>query len=176
MTGKMTFIIHEWIKKMLDEEKIDSTLSVPLMMMVSGIEDDIEYKLEPYHEKRSGDSNRYCWKLCEEIAKVYKTTKEEIYKSTIKAMGIYEVVPIRKENVERFKEAWESKGLGNICKVIGDSKLKGFVNLKIYFGTSNYTSKEMNEYIDKLRKLGEKAGIDVLTLEEKIKLDMREKW
>lgn len=123
--------------------------------------------------KRSNESNFYCWKLCGSIASVINVPKEEVYRQIIKETGIFEVIPIKDESVERFVKEWTSKGTGNVCEVMGKSKLFGYTNVKIYFGTSSYNSKEMNKFIEILRKRGQSVGVDVYTLEEIMNLNGR---
>ena len=66
----------------------------------------------------------------------------------IKEIGPYEIVPVKNQAVERYIKAWEKNGLGWICENIGDSKFKNYTNLKAYYGSSYYDSKEMSRLID----------------------------
>ena len=61
-------------------------------------------------KRRSLDANAYCFVLCQKIAEKISNTKEFVYKQAIKQVGQFEIVPIRDDAVERWIEAWESKG------------------------------------------------------------------
>lgn len=125
-------------------------------------QDDI-FEIKKKKNKRSLNANGYAWKLCSEIANVLNITKEEVYKKVIKETGEFEVVPIKKEAVEMFVRGWTSKGIGWICDV-ESSKLKGYVNVVIYYGSSIYDTKQMSRLIDSLVQEAKMLGI--VTLDE----------
>ena len=106
-------------------------------------------EVKKYHPKRSLDANAYAWVLIEKLARKLNTTKVEVYRKTIRELGIYEVVPIKKEAVERYIEIWEKNGAGWICEKT-TSKLDGYVNILTYYGSSVFDSKEMHRFIDSL--------------------------
>ena len=89
----------------------------------------------------------YAWILLGELQEVLNIPKEEIYKDLIKHIGSYEVVPIKNEAVEKFRNAWSKNGLGWITEIT-KSKLEGFTNVLAYYGSSIYNSKEMSRLID----------------------------
>lgn len=83
------------------------------------------YKVKEYKEKRSLDSNAYCWVLLGKLQDELKIPKEEIYKDLIKNIGSYEVIPVKNEAVEKFRQAWSSHGIGWITETM-KSKLERF--------------------------------------------------
>ena len=91
------------------------------------IEQDKEkqYELKEYKPRRSLDSNAYCWLLLGKLQDALKIPKEDIYKSLIKEIGSYEIVPVKNEAVERFRQAWSKNGLGWITETM-KSKLERF--------------------------------------------------
>lgn len=125
---------------------------------------DIEVK--KHRNKRSLDANAYCWVLCEKLAIAMDITKEEVYKQEIMMVGKSVIVPIKIEEVEYFKNAWENKGLGYICEDLGKSKLENFENLRLYYGSSSYNTKDMSRLINSIVDDCKLQGIETLPSEE----------
>ena len=100
-----------------------------------------------YYNKRSLDANAYMWVLIGEIQKILNIPKEDIYKDLIKNIGDYEVIPIKDEAVEKFRNAWSKNGLGWVTETT-PSKLKGYTNVITYYGSSTYDTKSMARLID----------------------------
>lgn len=84
---------------------------------------DKKYEVKEYKEKRSLDSNAYCWVLLGKLQDKLDIPKEEIYKDLIRNIGSYEIVPVKDEAVERFRKAWNKNGIGWITETM-KSKLK----------------------------------------------------
>ena len=106
-----------------------------------------EYEIKEHRQKRSLDANGYLWVLISKIGEVINAPKEDIYKDMIKGVGVYEVVPIKNEAVDKFCEAWHKNGLGWITETT-KSKLEGYTNVLAYYGSSEYDTKEMSRLID----------------------------
>lgn len=147
---KITFLVNSNINS-LEEIK-----NVPLL--------DIEAK--KHRNKRSLDANAYCWVLCEKLAVKMNISKEEVYKQEIMQVGKSVIVPIKNEEVEYFKSAWENKGLGYICESLGNSKIAGYENLRLYYGSSSYNTKDMSRLIDSIVEDCKLQGIETLPPEE----------
>lgn len=125
--------------------------------------DDKVFEIKEYRKKRSLNANSYAWVLCGAIANVLGSTKEEVYKKVIREVGEFEVVPIRRDAVEKFIKIWRSKGLGWLCDA-KPSKLKGFVNVTVYYGSSVYDTQQMSRLINSLVEEAKVLGI--VTLDE----------
>lgn len=125
---------------------------------------DIEAK--KHRNKRSLDANAYCWVLLGKLAEKMDMKSEEIYKMEIKDIGVYEVLPIKNEAVEKFIEAWQKNGIGWPCEIIGKSKLDGYTNIKAYYGSSTYDSKQMGRLIDSIVEDCKMQGIPTDTPEQ----------
>ena len=119
-----------------------------------------KYEVKEYKEKRSLDANAFTWCLLEKLQDKLHIPKEEIYRDLIKNIGSYEVVPIRDEAVDRFRQAWSKNGLGWITETT-KSKLKGYTNVLAYYGTSIYNKSEMSRFIDLLVQECEQLDIEV---------------
>lgn len=137
-----------------------------------------EIKVLKKRNKRSLDANAYMWVLCDKLAKKLNSTADEIYMLMISRYGTSEIVPIKKEAVESFVIKWQSQGLGNICLNLGDCKrTEGYQNIKMFFGSSTYDTKEMSVLIDGIVSEAKEQGIETLTPAEleRIKKDWGKK-
>ena len=114
---------------------------------------DITSSLEEYlgknlnvdlkREKRSNNANSYLWVLLGEMQEKLKIPKEDIYRHIVEECGVYEVIPIRNDALEKFRESWEHNGLGWTTST-QTSKLNGYTNVVAYYGTSVYSKDEMS--------------------------------
>lgn len=84
-----------------------------------------QYEVKVYKPKRSLDSNAYAWVLLGKLQDKLHIPKEEIYRDLIRNIGSYEIVPVRDEAVEKFRQAWSKNGLGWITETT-KSKLERF--------------------------------------------------
>ncbi|MDE6142246.1 MAG: hypothetical protein K2G03_06545, partial [Bacilli bacterium] len=86
---------------------------------------DKKYEIKEYKQKRTLDSNAYCWVLLGKLQDELHIKKEDIYRDLIKNIGSYEIVPIKNEAVERFRESWSRNGIGWITETM-KSKFERF--------------------------------------------------
>lgn len=128
-----------------------------------GIEKGIDYemKITKKQKRRSLDANAYAWVLIKKLAKHYNIPPEQVYRKEIHELPCYDIVPIKADAVERWKSNWESKGLGWICEIMGDSKIQGYVNTVNFYGSSVYSSVEMARLIDNILDDCNDAGIHI---------------
>lgn len=106
-----------------------------------------KFEIKEYKAKRSLDANAYCWTLLGKLQEALHKPKEEIYRDMIKEIGSYEIVPIKNEAVDKFRNSWSKNGLGWITDTM-KSKLDGFTNVICYYGSSSYDTKEMSRLIE----------------------------
>ena len=158
----------------IDIEKCANTKELEDMMNKKDITYEIEIK--PYKEKRSNDANAYMWVLCDKIALVMGngTTKEEIYREAVRKVGVFEILPVKKEAISRFIKSWCRNGMGWVCDNTGRSKLDGFENIVAYYGSSTYNTKEMSRLIDYIVEEAKDYGIETLP-PNKLK-SLKESW
>ena len=133
---------------------------------------DLEVK--EHRKKRSLDANAYAWVLINKLADVMRIPPTEVYRQAIQDIsGNSEILPIKEGAVEQFKQAWQHNGLGWMCRDMGKSKLPGYRNLMVYYGSSVYNSKQMSDLIDHL--VQDCKALDIETLPpEKLSLLMEE--
>ena len=133
---------------------------------------DLEVK--EHRKKRSLDANAYCWVLIHKLAEVMRIPAVEVYRQAIQDIsGNNEILSVKEEAVEQFKQAWSHHGLGWICKEMGKSKIPGYRNLMVYYGSSVYNSKQMSDFIDHLVQDCKALEIETLS-PEKLSLLMEE--
>ena len=126
---------------------------------------DIEVK--EHRNKRSLDANAYAWVLINKLADVMRIPPTEVYRQAIQDIsGNSEVIPVREDAVEQFKQAWSNHGIGWICRDMGRSKLPGYWNLMVYYGSSVYNTKQMSDLIDALVQDCKALDIEVLPPEK----------
>lgn len=147
---KLEFIVNDQVDSLEEIENVELL--------------DIEAK--KHRNKRSLDANAYCWVLLGKLAEKMNIKAEEIYKMEIKDIGVYEVLPIKNAAVEKFIEAWQKNGIGWPCEVIGNSKIDGYTNVKAYYGSSTYDSKQMCRLIDSIVEDCKLQGIPTDTPEQ----------
>ena len=127
----------------------------------------LDITIKKHRNKRSLDANAYCFVLCQKIAEKVGNTKEYVYRQAIKNVGQFEIVPIRNDALEKWMNAWNSKGLGWISEVFSESKIEGYTNTINYYGSSVYDSKEMALLINEIVEQAKELEIDTITESEK---------
>ena len=78
---------------------------------------DKQFELKEYKQKRSLDSNAYAWVLLGKL--------QDKLHIPIKNIGSFEIIPVKNEAVERFRQAWSNHGLGWVTETM-KSKLERF--------------------------------------------------
>ncbi len=84
-----------------------------------------QYEVKEVKRKRSLDSNAYAWVLLGKLQDKLHIPKEEIYRDLIRNIGSFEVLPVRNEAVERFRQSWSKNGIGWVTETM-KSKLERF--------------------------------------------------
>ena len=145
---KITFIINEReALQQIDEIKDLEKLNV---------------EAKKYRQKRSLDANAYCWVLINKLAEKLNLKPIEVYRKAISEVGVREIVPVKNEAVERYKEVWQNNGLGWLCETV-PSKLNGYTNVVAWYGSSVYDSKEMSRLVDSIVEECKSQNIETMT-------------
>lgn len=131
-----------------------------------------EIVLKRKKKKKSLTANAYMWVLCDEIAKVLKSTKDEVYRQAILNVGVFIHMACVEHAWERTQTEWASKGLGYFCQET--ERNRGWISFHAYVGSSNYTAQELARLIDELVQEAENIGINTLSSRERRQLIM--KW
>lgn len=123
-----------------------------------------EADLKEHKQKRSLDANAYAWVLIGKLANKIGLPKEEVYREFVKDVGNnYEILPIRNEAVDKWISNWQSKGIGFVCDILGESKLDGYTNVITYYGSSTYDSSQMSKLINLIVDECKQQGIETMT-------------
>ena len=125
---------------------------------------ELSVKLCNFTNKRSLSQNSYLWLLLDQIAAKIKSTKEEVYRNFVKDYGVFEILPIKEQAIERFKTNWSKNGLGWFTEDLGDSKLTGFKKVIAYYGSSTYNIQEMKRLLDAVVDECQELGIQTMSL------------
>lgn len=121
--------------------------------------------VKEHRKKRSLDANAYAWVLIGKLSDAMRIPPTVVYTNAIQDIGgNYEVIPIREEAVDKFKEIWEKQGLGWPCVDMGPSKIRGYKNLRAYYGSSTYDTRQMSVLIESL--IQDCKALDIETLSE----------
>lgn len=135
------------------------------------LEQDKEKKFEikDYREKRSLDSNSYCWVLCDKIAKELSKdgkiiTKEQVYQDNILQIGTFEPMIVEEKALDNFKRIWSRQGLGFLIQEV--SRKDKCVKIHCYYGSSTYNTKEMSLLINLLIELAKSLNIETKSQQE----------
>lgn len=136
-------------------------------------EDKLSVEIKKYRNKRSLDANAYMWVLISKLEEKVNIPKDIIYKDAIKNIGVYEVIPVKNEAVDRFIEAWTKNGLGWVCETT-KSKLEGYTNILAYYGSSTYNTAEMSRLIDLI--VQECKQLDIETMSKSELESLIESW
>lgn len=131
-------------------------------------------EVKRYRERRSLDANAYCWVLLDALGARLGIDKTELYRAHIREIGgNCEIVCVKEASAEKLRSAWESHGLGWVTDQM-ESKLKGCVNVVLYYGSSTYDTAQMSRLIDNIVQDCKAQGIDTRTPEEIARL--KEEW
>lgn len=148
--------------------EISFTTDKSILKQFNDVKDDKELtvQVKEYRQKRTLSQNAYMWVLLNEIGKAVNRSKEDIYKELVKDYGVFEILPLKNEAVNRFNHNWTKNGLGWFTETIGQSKLKGYTNLIAYYGSSTYDTQEMNRLLDAVVNECQELGIQTMTMAE----------
>lgn len=123
-------------------------------------QEDKQYEIKEYSEKRSLSQNAYLWEIINKIGNITRKSKEEIYFDLLKHYGQSTIISVL-SNIELngFIKYYEIIGTANIND-------KEFNHIKVYKGSSEYDSKEMAILIDGLIQEASNLGISTMTPNE----------
>lgn len=126
-----------------------------------------DLQIKEHRKKRSLDANAYAWVLIGRIADAMRLPPDEVYRQAIVNIGgNYEILPVKEEAVSKFKEIWQHQGIGWPVFDMGASKIPGYRNLRAYYGSSTYDTKQMSQLIEIIVQDCQALGIETKTDEE----------
>lgn len=119
-----------------------------------------EYELKQVRKKRSLDANGMAWALIHQIAAEVKISPEEVYREAVRSIGgVSEVIMIKREAVEQFKEAFCKEHIGRHVNVMPNAN-REYMTLIVSYGSSDYDTRQMGALIDALIEDARSLGIE----------------
>jgi len=135
-----------------------------------------DVSIQERRKRRSQDANAYAWVLIGKLAAKLSISPNEVYRQYIPDVGDnYYILPIKSELVAAWDRQWCEGHDGRMIVDMGPSRaLKGYNNVRTYFGSSDYDARQMSRLIDMIVQDCKEQGIETLTPCE---LDaMKERW
>lgn len=129
-------------------------------------------ELKEFRQKRSLDANAYLWVLLDKIAQVIRSTKEEVYLDYIKQYGVYRDFELSDDEAKTFRVAWSMLGTGWPTELVDYAEDK--VIIRAYYGSSQYSTRQMSRLIDMVVEDAKELGIETMTPQELSRL--KEGW
>ena len=153
-----------------------------LCTLVQSLDKNKQYDIEikEHRNRRSLDANAYCWvlldKISVELSKENHISPEDVYRQLIPHVGgNSKILPIKNDAVESWERIWSENRTGWICEDMGECRtLEGYRNIRCYYGSSVYDTKQMSRLIDLVVQEAKQLGIETMTPAE---LDrIKEEW
>lgn len=133
------------------------------MDVCDALKPDKEYNVTIKGKGRSLDANAYCWVLLDRLAAHYGISKQEVYRQEIRNIGgVSDVLCLQEKAADAFCRSWERNGIGWMAETF-PSKLKGCVNVTVWYGSSTYDTEQMSRLIDAVVQDCKSAGIETMT-------------
>lgn len=127
----------------------------------------LELIIRPIRHKRSVDANAYMWVLCDKIARVIRSTKEEVYREHIMSRGRFRDAAVAMgAPTQELVEWWEHRGDGWIAEIRPDCDIQGHNKVRLYKGSSVYDTKEFAYLLDGIVEEAKAFGIETATPDE----------
>ena len=157
-------------------QNVTVTVAADFSEMYDELKDHpVEVEIKKAVKHRSMEANRYAWVLIDQIAARKHITKEEVYRLTImNTGGVSEDGMMKTAAIPTFRKIWESQGLGNQVEVVDTEEETGWSSIRLYYGSSHYSSAQMSVFLDNLIQDAESLGIPTITPKEEER--MLGKW
>lgn len=135
---------------------------------------ELDVKLSKHRNRRSLDANAYAWFLIDKIAEAMSISKEEVYREAIRSIGgVSKTVCAQNEAVDELRMIWETNGIGWQSETT-PSKIAGCTNVILYYGSSQYDTRQMSRLIDQL--VEDCKALDIETLPPDKLAALEEAW
>lgn len=161
MRGAITAFMYNGVKrKTIVEVELDGNQCEELESLKNR---DITADFRIFREKRSLNANAYAWTLIGKLADRMKLPSEEVYRDYIKSMGVYRDIEITESAENTMRTVWQAHGIGWVAEKIDDSEGDGLIMMRLYYGSSVYTTKQMGRFIDAIVQDCKAVGIPTMT-------------
>lgn len=107
-------------------------------------------EVKEQHKKRSLDANAMYWSMVDSLSEVTRVPPDEIYRQHIRDIGgNYWIVPIREDALETWERIWTAGHIGRQIEDMGKCRnTKGYHNVRCYWSSSDYDTRQMSRLID----------------------------
>lgn len=147
--------------KLLLEIDKSSVKSVNEMQDDKSLAKDLTVEISRHVKKRKISHNALFWDMCNLLSKKIDIPTIDIYRKLVRESGVNEIIPVKDNVVDSFIKKWECGGLGWFAEVFDKSKLSGYTNIIIYFGSSTYDSAEFTRLVNSLKQECLNVGLDI---------------
>lgn len=133
------------------------SLATARRLIDSSSDKELDCDIKPHREKRSLTANAYAWQLMSKIGKAITPPipNEEVYEMMLRQYAPVQVVCVPKEvNLKEYVPH---------CEPWAES---GEMYWKVYKGSSEYDSHEMQVFIEGIKSEAEALGIETMTDKE----------
>ena len=131
------------------------------------IEPGKEYDIVLHKNKRSLDANAYAWVLIDKLSAKLGLSPIEVYRQAIENTGgvTATIVCVADVAAPTLIKSWEKGHLGRQCQQF-PSNTPGYVNVKLIYGSSDYSTQQMSRFIDGLVQDAQALGIETMPPEK----------
>lgn len=159
-TGKIQNITKDW-----QTGQLQITFSINEHSVINEIDDikeceKLSITAKKWRQKRSLDSNAYCWLLCSKIAEVIKSSKDEVYEDMLQKYGYFYQDEDGYISVTVKTDVDMSKISGHWKFLKTNGKFTSYLMIK---GSSEYDTKEMSHFVDCIVEEAKLLGIETMT-------------
>lgn len=176
----MTTITFDKVSWQRDRDGVWLCLHAEVPSQVQGIcekfAEDKRYvaELKEYREKRSLTANAYFWQLLDKMAAALMRDKEDLYLDYVKHIGPFKDFTLTEEEAKTFRVAWSMLGTGWPTEQVDISEDGDKLVIRAYYGSSQYSTRQMSRLIDTVVEDAKGLGIETLTPLELARL--KEEW
>lgn len=126
---------------------------------------ELEVLIDKWRNKRSGGHNRLFWDMCGYLSDHINDptiTQLTIYRELIKEYGVSTIYPVEDGLLDLVIRDWENRGDGWLTQKQRKSNLDGnYTNVKFWFGSSIYDSKQFWKIVEGLKITCRDNGLDI---------------
>lgn len=141
-----------------------------LIPQMLDLDQNKKFELKEHKKIRSKSQNNYAWELMEKMAKVLRTSKDEVYEIMLQRYGTLLKIDDEIVTIARKKELQSSADLH--IKFMGKREVNNNLlnTYAVIKGSSQYDTKEMSIFIDGVISEAKELDIETLTPEELSKM------
>lgn len=121
-----------------------------------GMKDKHIVTIKEYRNRRSLSANAYMWELLSQIAQSIGSDKDAVYLEMLRRYGKFTYAVVRPDAAEELKRHWRTADELEEVSVNG----KKGVQLRLYYGSSTYDTKEMSVLLDGIVSECRELGIE----------------